>query len=46
MYESVGPMNSTMDLKGDTRKARAGVSEETSFKSQLYHLINGLGQAT
>ena len=35
------------NLKGNTRrKARSGVLEKTGFKSQLYYLINGLGQAT
>lgn len=41
------PWTTPEDLKGNTRrKAKAGVSEKTGFKSQLYHLINGLEQAT
>lgn len=35
------------DLKGNTRrKAKASRSERTGFKSQLYHLINGLELVT
>ena len=40
-------MSHTRGPEGNTRrKAGAGVLEKTGFKSQLYHLINGLGQAT